>query len=47
MECGYKLSKFDEEEEVESNPFKSLIESLHYLTHIRLDIIYAVRSVTH
>ncbi|KAG6514307.1 hypothetical protein ZIOFF_024657 [Zingiber officinale] len=45
VECGVKLSKYDEEEKVDPTFFKSLVGSLRYLTCTRPDILYAVRLV--
>ncbi|KAG6498153.1 hypothetical protein ZIOFF_046062 [Zingiber officinale] len=46
VECGVKLSKHDEEEKVDPTFFKSLVESLRYLTCTRPDILYAVGLVS-
>lgn len=40
-----KLSKNNEEGKINSTTFKSLVESLRYLTHTHLDILYGVRFV--
>jgi len=41
VECGVKMSKYDESEIVDPTLFKSLVGSLRYLTCMRLDILYA------
>ena len=41
VECGVKMSKYDEGERVDATLFKSLVGSLRYLTCMRLDILYA------
>ena len=46
MECRVKLSKYDEGEEVDPIFFKSLVGSLHYLTCMRPDILYAVELIS-
>lgn len=45
MENGIKMSKREEGESVDPTFFKSLAESLRYLTYIGLDIFYAVRQL--
>ncbi|TYH82844.1 hypothetical protein ES332_D02G089200v1 [Gossypium tomentosum] len=47
MECGVKLSKFDDGTKEDSILFKSLVGSLRYLTCIRLNIRLAVGVVSH
>ncbi|XP_074326671.1 secreted RxLR effector protein 161-like [Apium graveolens] len=42
IECGTKLSKFEECEKVDPTYFKSLVGSLRYLTCTRPDILYSV-----
>uniref|UniRef100_A0A803PC26 Reverse transcriptase Ty1/copia-type domain-containing protein n=1 Tax=Cannabis sativa TaxID=3483 RepID=A0A803PC26_CANSA len=42
LEYGTKLSKHDERGKVDPTLFKSLVESLHYLTCTRPNILYAV-----
>ena len=42
VECEIKLSKHDEDEDVDPTFFKSLVRNLHYLTCIRLYILYVV-----
>ncbi|KAH9648545.1 hypothetical protein KPL70_025633 [Citrus sinensis] len=42
VECGVKLSKYDEGEDIDPTFFKSLVGSLRYLTCTRPDILYAV-----
>lgn len=39
MECRTKLSKFDDGVDVDSTYYRSLIESLRYLTCTRFDIL--------
>ena len=46
IECGAKLSKYDEGEHVDATSFKSLVGSLRYLTCTRPDILYAVGLVS-
>ncbi|XP_070035154.1 uncharacterized mitochondrial protein AtMg00810-like [Nicotiana tomentosiformis] len=46
MESGTKLSKFDEGENVDPTFFKSLVESLRYLTCTMPDILFAVEVVS-
>ncbi|KAH9681187.1 hypothetical protein KPL71_026873 [Citrus sinensis] len=46
MECGVKLSKHDEGEDIDPTFFKSLFGSLRYLTCTRPDIIYVVGLVS-
>ncbi|KAH9752860.1 hypothetical protein KPL71_014876 [Citrus sinensis] len=46
MECGVKLSKHDEGENIYPTFFKSLVRSLRYLTCTRPDILYAVGLVS-
>ena len=42
VECEIKLSKHDEDEDVDPTFFKSLVRNLHYLTCMRLYILYVV-----
>ncbi|KAH9685807.1 hypothetical protein KPL70_014105 [Citrus sinensis] len=42
VECGVKLSKHDEGEDIDPTFFKSLVGSLRYLTCTRPDIFYVV-----
>ena len=46
VECGVKLSRHNEEENVNPTLFKSLIGSLRYLTCTRPDILYGVGLVS-
>uniref|UniRef100_A0A2N9ICE2 Integrase catalytic domain-containing protein n=1 Tax=Fagus sylvatica TaxID=28930 RepID=A0A2N9ICE2_FAGSY len=46
VECGVKLSRHDEEENVNPTLFKSLVGSLRYLTCTRPDILYGVGLVS-
>ncbi|KAH9695599.1 hypothetical protein KPL71_022832 [Citrus sinensis] len=46
VECGVKLSKYDECEDIDPTFFKSLVGSLRYLTCTRPDILYAVGLVS-
>ncbi|TXG51252.1 hypothetical protein EZV62_023776 [Acer yangbiense] len=46
IECGVKLSKYDEGEPVDATSFKSLVGSLRYLTYTRPNILYAVGLVS-
>ena len=46
IECGVKLSKHDDEEKVNPTFFKSLVESLRYLTCTRPDILFGVGLVS-
>ena len=46
IECGTKLSKFEESEKVDPTYFKSLVGSLRYLTCTRPDILYSVGLVS-
>jgi len=46
VECGVKKSKNDEGEKINSTTFKSLVESLRYLTCTRPDILYRVGLVS-
>ncbi|KAH9745481.1 hypothetical protein KPL70_004087 [Citrus sinensis] len=46
VECGVKLSKHDEGEDIDPTFFKSLVGSLRYLTCTRPDILYAVGLVS-
>uniref|UniRef100_A0A2N9JBE9 Integrase catalytic domain-containing protein n=1 Tax=Fagus sylvatica TaxID=28930 RepID=A0A2N9JBE9_FAGSY len=46
LECGVKLSRHDEEENVNPTLFKSLVGSLRYLTCTRPDILYGVGLVS-
>ncbi|KAM1274613.1 hypothetical protein ACFX1Q_025409 [Malus domestica] len=45
VECGVKLTKYDEGESLYPTIFKSLVGSLRYLTYTRPDILYAVGLV--
>jgi hypothetical protein len=42
MELGTKLSRYDEGDEVDADLYRSLIESLRYLTCTRPDIMFVV-----
>ena len=42
MECGVKLSKHDEDKDIDPTFVKSLVGSLRYLTCTRPDILYVV-----
>ncbi|XP_020578757.1 uncharacterized protein LOC110023608 [Phalaenopsis equestris] len=46
VECGVKLSQFDEGKRIDPIFFKSLVGSLRYLTCTRPDILYAVGLVS-
>jgi len=46
MECGAKLSKFDDGVDVDSTYYRSLIGSLRYLTCAGSDIMYSVGIVS-
>ncbi|KAH9726094.1 hypothetical protein KPL70_008130 [Citrus sinensis] len=46
VECGVKLSKYDEGEDIDPTIFKSLVGSLRYLTCTRPYILYAVGLVS-
>ncbi|XP_038889191.1 uncharacterized mitochondrial protein AtMg00810-like [Benincasa hispida] len=46
MECGVKITKQDGGEKVNSTYFKSLVESLRYLTCTRPDIFYSVGIIS-
>jgi hypothetical protein len=46
VECGVKLSRHDEEENVNPTLFKSLVGTLRYLTCTRPDILYGVGLVS-
>ena len=46
VECGIKLSKYDEAEKVDVTLFRSLVGSLRYLTCTRPDILYATGLVS-
>ncbi|XP_074322806.1 secreted RxLR effector protein 161-like [Apium graveolens] len=46
IECGTKLSKFEECEKVDPTYFKSLVGSLRYLTCTRPDILYSVGLIS-
>jgi hypothetical protein len=46
VECGIKLSKYEEGERVDPTIFKSLVGSLRYLTCTRPDILYGVGLVS-
>ena len=47
VECGVKLSKHDDEENVNLTFFKSLVGSLRYLTCTRPNILFGVGLVSH
>ena len=47
VDCGIKLSRYDEKSNANAIYFKSLMGSLRYLTCTRLDILYEVRLVSH
>ena len=46
VECGVKLSKHDEGEDIDPTFFKSLVGSLRYLTCTKPDILYTVGLVS-
>jgi hypothetical protein len=46
VECGVKMLKNDEEENINSTTFKSLVGSLRYLTCSRPDILLGVRLMS-
>ncbi|KAH9751570.1 hypothetical protein KPL71_014344 [Citrus sinensis] len=46
VECGVRLSKLDEGEDIDPTFFKILVGSLRYLTCTRPDIVYAVGLVS-
>ena len=46
VECGVKLSKHNESEDVDPTFFKSLVESLHYLICTRPNLLYTVGLVS-
>jgi hypothetical protein len=47
IECGVKMSSNDEGEKINSTTLiKSLVESLRYLTCIRLDIFFRVELMS-
>ncbi|KAH9667537.1 hypothetical protein KPL70_021079 [Citrus sinensis] len=46
VECGVKLSKHDEGEDIDPTFFKSLVGSLRYLTCTRPDILYVIGLVS-
>ena len=46
IECGVKMSKNNEGEKINSTTFKSLVESLRYLTCNCPDIIFRVKLVS-
>ncbi|XP_028110771.1 uncharacterized protein LOC114309257 [Camellia sinensis] len=46
VECGVKLTKHEDGENVDATLFKSLVRSLRYLTCIRLDILFGVGLVS-
>ncbi|XP_038985581.1 secreted RxLR effector protein 161-like [Phoenix dactylifera] len=46
VECGVKLSRYEDGEKVDSTFFKSLVGSLRYLTCIRPDILFGVGLVS-
>ncbi|KAL9251423.1 Retrovirus-related Pol polyprotein from transposon RE1-like protein [Drosera capensis] len=46
VECGEKLSKFEDGEKVDPTMFKSLVGSLRYLTCTRPDILFGVGLVS-
>ena len=45
VECGVKLSKHDDKEKVNLTFFKSLVESLRYLTCTRPNILFGIVQV--
>ena len=47
MECGIKLTKYDDTEKSDHTMFKSLVGSLRYLTYTRAYILYGVGLVSH
>ena len=47
VDCGIKLSRYDEGSNVDATYFKSLVGSLCYLTWTRPDILYGVGLVSH
>ena len=46
MECGIKLSKFDDGYKEDPTIFKSLVGSLRYLTCTRSDLLFAVGVIS-
>jgi len=46
VKCGVKMLKNDEGEKIKSTTFKSLVESLRYLTCTHPDILYVVGLVS-
>jgi len=46
VDCGIKLSRYNEGSNVDATYFKSLVGSLHYLTYIRPNILYGVELVS-
>ena len=46
VDCGIKLSRYDEGSNVDATYFKSLVGSLRYLTCTRPDILYGVGLVS-
>jgi len=46
VKCGVKMSNDDEGEKISFTAFKSIVESLRYLTYTHLDILYGVRLMS-
>jgi Reverse transcriptase (RNA-dependent DNA polymerase) len=46
IDCGVKLSRHDKGKVIDTTLYKSLVDSLRYLTCTRLDILYAVSLVS-
>ena len=46
MECGVKLSRYEEGEKMDPTQYKILVGSLPYLTCIRSDILFAVGIIS-
>ena len=47
VDCGIKLSRYDETSNVDATYSKSQVGSLRYLTCTRLDILFGVGLVSH
>ena len=47
VECGTKLSRFDDGERVNPTLFRNLVGNLRYLTCSRPDILYGVGLISH
>lgn len=47
IECGIKLSKFDEGYKNDSIIFKSFVGSLRYMTCTRTNILFTIRVLSH